>query len=404
MDGGIREELPGGNVLEIIGSGGATEDNFPRFLNHFHNPLKPWPDAGLDTAVPLIDGQSSLLWAQEPPSLQGWSWHDAREYFYQALTAENQTARDQALANTFRAVGQVMHLIEDVSVPAHVRNNAHPPVISGYHFETWAKSHENDLDTNPLRPDIDLTGGGPGGGLVSISRLFDTDQYAGYNPEVTDSLSVGLAEYTNANFFSDDTIFADGFAPEHRHYFPHPSKAQVDPNPWIDPANNRQYLREAEEEGLQHVVLVSWLYWYRQVYFPQIDEYLPVGLDNAVYEEQARRLVPRAVGYAAALLDHFVRGRVDLIPDDSSGYGYVIVNETDEAMSGAFELWYDTTSDQRVKWQSWTLSINGKDSGNNRSANLIFTKSAIISAVAPVTPESASDVNLNVSALAPPTM
>jgi hypothetical protein len=140
--------------------------------------------------------------------------HDGRAYFYQALTATTKTSAT-ALASTFRAVGQVMHLVEDASVPAHVRNDAHPPVISGYHYETWARANQDGLDTSPLRPSLNLTGAIPdeeNKTYVPIYKLFDSDQYTGDNPGITDSLSVGIAEYTNAHFFSDDTIFAEDLA------------------------------------------------------------------------------------------------------------------------------------------------------------------------------------------------
>ena len=47
-----------------------------------------------------------------------------------------------------------------------------------------------------------------------ISGLIDTGQYDGTNPDVTATPSdgrpvIGLAEYSNANFFSNDTIFTD---------------------------------------------------------------------------------------------------------------------------------------------------------------------------------------------------
>jgi hypothetical protein len=62
------------------------------------------------------------------------------------------------------------------------------------------------------------------------------------------------------------------------------------------------------------VVLVSWLYRYRLVYFPEITKFLPVTIkDDLVFQEQAQHLVPRAVGYAAEALDYFFRGQIDLI-------------------------------------------------------------------------------------------
>ncbi len=357
---GVETTLLSKTIIDIVAEAGAREDDGWRFMNHFHNPLRHWHEAGLhDTVAGVpVRGESSLLWAQNPPGAQGWSWHDGRASFYQALTAEIKTERDQALANTFRAVGQVMHLIEDASVPAHVRSDAHPPVISGYHYETWADKHKRELDTTLLRPNLNLTSVDPDEDLVPIYRLFDTDQYTGDNPDVTDSLSVGIAEYTNAHFFSDDTMFADAFDANDRHYFPHPSKASVDPIPWVDPLDDQQYLAEVRNGGIRHVVLVSWLYRYRLVYFPEITKFLPVTIkDDLVFEEQAQHLVPRAVGYASAALDYFFRGQIDLSSDPVTYGQFVIQNKSGEPMNGTFALYYDDIEGDRHLVASWDRSI-----------------------------------------------
>ena len=43
-------------------------------------------------------------------------------------------------------------------------------------------------------------------------------------------------------------------------------------------------------------------------------------------------------------------------------------------MNGTFELWYDNDKDERVKvpGATWTLGINNKNSGNNKSGNIDF--------------------------------
>lgn len=81
---GIQQTIPGGTILDIISEAGAFEDNGLRFLNHFHNPLEPWNQAGLNDTVFhfSVRGESSLFWAQRGlDPKQGWSWQDARKYF-----------------------------------------------------------------------------------------------------------------------------------------------------------------------------------------------------------------------------------------------------------------------------------------------------------------------------------
>lgn len=103
--GGEQEDRPGSYTDYIL--------NKPtRSVNHFHNPRKPWDQAGLNDTFLLktFTGQSQVLWAQNLNQNPGgkWSWQNAREYFYIALTgkdfsgtqvATNQADREKYFAN-----------------------------------------------------------------------------------------------------------------------------------------------------------------------------------------------------------------------------------------------------------------------------------------------------------------
>ena len=134
---GIGEFLKGKMIQKIIEDGGIYEDTPPGFslpyarsMNHFHDPIS---DKGFTGSIPGLSNllgyafESSVLWAQDPNQYLGkYSWPDARNYFYNALTASGDNAEDirqQNYADCFRAMGQLMHLIQDASVPAHVRND-----------------------------------------------------------------------------------------------------------------------------------------------------------------------------------------------------------------------------------------------------------------------------------------
>ena len=226
-EGGDQEDVPGGWLDFIRNEGRAN--------NHFHNPLKTdWNEAGLNdfVAIPsqLADllippevcgppdiltndvwcnytGQSQILWAQDPGQNVGgeWSWPNAREYFYIALTgmdfsggqeASTEIERERYFADTFRAVGQLMHLVVDTSVPQHTRNDIH---ATTWHYEyavekirTMRTKYPTEWDgwmNNPVSfnksifvipPDYDHPGA-----PVPISRIIDTDKYDGTNPERT---------------------------------------------------------------------------------------------------------------------------------------------------------------------------------------------------------------------------
>ena len=135
---GENEKLLGEEVWEWIRDGGFEEDEPAwRCLRHFHDPIKTWNEAGL-----LNLSESLIYWAQqsEPSDQLGesneYSWQSARTYFHQALL----TGSEDQYAKTFRALGQVMHLVSDAAVPAHVRNDPHIPYIfDADPYENWVK-------------------------------------------------------------------------------------------------------------------------------------------------------------------------------------------------------------------------------------------------------------------------
>ena len=129
LSDGKEEKFNSNMVYEWLGKGGEYEDEPPwttpylRSVNHFHNPLKPdILQAGFTGiwGAGILSGKSSILWSQKPAGEQipggYYSWHDVRGYFYSALTATDKITRDINFAETFRGLGQLMHLVQDISV------------------------------------------------------------------------------------------------------------------------------------------------------------------------------------------------------------------------------------------------------------------------------------------------
>jgi len=124
--------------------------------------------------------------------------------------------------------------------------------------------------------------------------------------------------------------------------FPYPSVEDC----VINEDNDRQYLKsDGNGEKVDHLAVASRLYFWRIRYFPQIREHLPVGLDSVCYEEYAFKLLPRATGYSAGLLDYFFRGKLEAEFVDE---GLNITNKSEETMhDGHFELYYDNADGER---------------------------------------------------------
>jgi hypothetical protein len=389
QDGAEREDA--GNIFEQIAGRG-------RFTNHFHHPLEPFEQAGLHD---FQTGMSSLLWAQASLAQEtfpegDWSWQIIREYYYYALTAPTVLERQEHFARTFRGLGHQMHFIQDAAQPDHARNDAHPvDAFWGYNrfgsllFESWAAKNPGIIEAlaaTPLFPAIDLTIGwyGMSYGLAGISQLIDTDQYDGIAP--TDSLAQGMAEYTNANFFSDDTLFAaERYAVGHKYYSPYPKQSSTNLQDYLDQRllpetvvtkdgmSGMEFWIAKTQDGERIDHFVKPTYFTADIYQAEKRK----GSSGVIYrrtfyrdEEShkayASKLVPRAVGYSAALIDYFFRGDITIEQEDM-GPGYVIVNHTAEDMDGTFALYYDNKQAERVLLWSETFPLGAKDSGTNRS-------------------------------------
>ncbi|MDT8271705.1 MAG: hypothetical protein RRA35_00790, partial [Desulfomonilia bacterium] len=280
-------------VIDWVKKGGIYEDTPPLFsavpylrsLNHFHDPLiADLADAGLSP------GDDAIVWAHLPSGGQGFSWHDVRDAYFNALTTEDAYERNTLFSSAFRGLGQLIHLVTDMSVPEHVREDVHvmgsvPGISLAYSdYESYLKKKGGDfpllldaISSNIVFPQL-LSDSTPLNEsaleeivlMKPMVNLVDFDRFSGDNPLVTvDGDPIGLSEYTNANFLSPDTMF--------RHYtVPSIDECEVVLH------EDRKYLKITQEalgEKVDPLAVVSYLYFWRTCYYPHAQEDLPVGLD-----------------------------------------------------------------------------------------------------------------------------
>ena len=80
IPGGTTAEILGQQIVEWVQNGSISEDSpRSRVLRHFHDPTRPWADAGLGGG-----SSSSVLWAQD--QFQSASWQNARDRYSKSLT------------------------------------------------------------------------------------------------------------------------------------------------------------------------------------------------------------------------------------------------------------------------------------------------------------------------------
>jgi hypothetical protein len=307
--------------VDWVGAGGVAEDQVDgsetlggllRSTNHFHTPPRSWDVAGLKGT-----SQASVRWAQNREQTPGGraSWFDARAAFHAALVNPVLEQRQQGFADTFRILGQVMHLVADLASPPHTRDDMHP---LGDSFETFMGEDESRIagfsafDPSLLRTAVD-----DDVAKLPIARLWDNDAYTGANPpDDSTGPRFGLAEFTSANFFSDDTItrraFSDPDLP-----LPALDRLVEGPTDVYPPTGElRRYLsKPGDGVPVTHMVAEG-------LFFKWTPPFIAFHtLDDLVFADYATHLLPRAIGYASGVLQYFFRGRMQIFAPDRFVYG-----------------------------------------------------------------------------------
>lgn len=321
--------------LEWLETGAREEDSGTRPLHHFFDPQQG--GTGL-TALGSEIGRPSPTWIledEETVAGQIWSYRDAKVYLAAAIHRPTKAGRDNALADTFRALGHVVHHIQDMAQPQHVRDDDHliPFRTSGY--ERYVGTLGADLPVTGYA--VDRTD------FPQPKRLWIGD-------------GTGLAEFTSHNFVSIATNFEGSLAaiiPDTDHQLPAaPVIGQdvvpVDITDFVGPYDPHLQPLQGEIWFLPTVVEDKYPTEHTtsnplaSTYSIFNEDLIGRGfmstfsLNRFNYEMAAQLLVPRASAYSTALLDHFFRGRIEVAPPPSGVYG-VLDHATVNASQSGFE-------------------------------------------------------------------
>ena len=215
-----------------------------RVLSHFYDPIstKGLNVAGVELGLPapawaigVAPSNVFSTYEEDTGRISHFTIYDAREAMYRALTgrakagqvvAPTQVDRKAYWATTFRALGDVVHLIQDMAQPQHTRNERHAglgpdalqPAGFGHKsvFEAYiearaigassfdyAMTPDNKLPVNiislrPLRTD-----GYP------IARYDRYSDYFSTAPSAGIAAGTGMADYSNRGFFTAGKNFND---------------------------------------------------------------------------------------------------------------------------------------------------------------------------------------------------
>ena len=274
----------------------------PRYANHFFDPVHG--GAGIP------EGRSSLEWGTMRNGGQFgqyFSYSDFKSYLSDGITSRTVALRQGNIANAFRALGQVIHLVEDLAQPQHTRADKH-----GIPSSLYERYTDEVYETLPMLGYSPIALGG-----MSIVDIWHTVD------------GRGLADYSNRGFVTKGTNFsgpAGGIRANIGYDLPNGDGAALQTLRVQDLAQGaecpgkaipRSVLGDITFVGTPVVdkVANSTDINPRTSTYSIFDEDLQshgfsqtFTLNRFNFCEAHKFLIPRAVGYAAALINYAFRG------------------------------------------------------------------------------------------------
>ena len=263
---------------------------------------------------------------------------DAREAMYRALTGKktdgtgaggagldaDMTTRKAYWATTFRALGDVLHLNQDMAQPQHARNESH----AGFTPANFLGNpiYEKYLDARVRgQPSFDINGAvitSPPPldfGTYPAVTFTNFSDYWSTAPGQAIPSGRGLADYSSRGFFTPANNFGNSNYQSPSSAIGAYSKEAITfsrgysatylvrdvPDSYIGGSDRLHQTREG-----------TWLDFVR-------DGTTGYVLDRTVFDDMANVLIPRAVGYSAGLLNYFFRGKMEIKLPDEGVYGLV---------------------------------------------------------------------------------
>lgn len=198
----------------IEGGFNADEPEAFMALRHFYDPKNTTAPHLTD----LTDGyigywvsQSIALMGENPKvNARDWALYGSRHSIQEATRSFAEAAkpvvpadRAEPLGKTWRCLGESMHLMADMTVPAHVRNDGHPGKTSRAISETIGQYiNKANLKSDPYEDYVTA--------IVVVRHTSDPNEEK-LKKDIEDctkprDLFDIIALYTNTKFFSTDTI------------------------------------------------------------------------------------------------------------------------------------------------------------------------------------------------------
>ncbi len=257
----------------LVESGSVAEDDGLRALHHFYDPVY---NRGLAGQIPAKDwAENTIAQASIFRPLAGaitgifgaptdYSWDRA---VYDYVWVDKSRGLD--------GLGHILHLIEDMSVPDHTRNDPHPPYADKmFHqaspYEHWANKWNTE-------------------NIAVAEKILA----AGEKPKLCGALGEcfeSMATYSNNNFFSKDTILSSNYIEPKIKY----EREEI--------LNNGKLITFAyNDEAIKLVARFARFIWQK----PQKEDYFLTDPDEKVFTDYWSHLSKQAVLHGAGVVRLF---------------------------------------------------------------------------------------------------
>jgi hypothetical protein len=363
--GSIRED---DNPTEDPPTPQDVEAGVNRPLHHFFDPYFDRPLTAIGLGLIDDDIRKNVDWAigarnsfedsniPESPRRNRYTVFDARDAMFRALTlrtsaggeyvdlstggdaAINERLRQAYWATTLRAIGDILHLNQDMAQPQHTRNEPHSGRLCGPGasclgghtsvYEKYVDARARNATVFNSRAPFNAPLSIPPKVLSVVSypipAFSNYTDYWSTAPGNHAIAGMGLADYSNRGFFTAGKNF------DSREY-PLPSTNTSDyqirtsvPVRWDGSVST--------DRTPVHVYYGSVSDAWQQLSTPDVplttfglwDQFLAAqsaqprySLNRLNYDAMADLLLPRAVAYSAGLINFFFRGRIDItLPDE----------------------------------------------------------------------------------------
>lgn len=341
-----------GNILDLVTDGAKFEDEGITSLHHFFNPV-----TGSALQVPARPNRFPFDWLpagisainQYTVASPDWALLSTRNafnlkqlkaYYYAGLVSAKSTERDRNLGLAFESLGRIVHHIEDMAQPQHVRNDVH-----------WYEEKEENCDPVPQLAFLcdaykELRARSTYEQWTKELKL-DYSDFATYGPpyDATRQLVAlpgdfwigagrGLADFTNRNFLSAGTMLTSPPAMLGDH-----DELASDLCRYAKPACEVQdldhvvtfwhnyvddLLDTSKSTTNQYAAAASIFEWDFRSIAPNAKR--PYVGNRFTFDANHQLLLPRAIGYVTGFVNYIFRGDFELALPEEGVFAVVDVH------------------------------------------------------------------------------